>query len=117
MVDGKVYKKTREKMEEISYYVQVVHIIPHAIHALKNASKTSPPCLPSLLSKDNLRGENRLKLTEGRLNGMVHMMTHRQPLTSSSVAGWDRRLSERAIAEGFFASTEKTGVGNQQIEF
>lgn len=28
MVDGKVYKKTREKMEEISYYVQVVHIIP-----------------------------------------------------------------------------------------
>lgn len=46
-----------------------------------------------------------MKLTEGRLNGMVHMMTHRQPLTSSSVAGWDRRLRERAIAEGFFASS------------
>lgn len=35
------------------------------------------------------------------------MMTHRQPLTSSSPAGWDRRLRERASAEGFFASTEK----------
>lgn len=39
MVDGKVYRKTRGKMEEIYYYVQVVHIIihiiiPHTIHAL-----------------------------------------------------------------------------------
>lgn len=46
-----------------------------------------------------------MKSTEGCLNRMVHMMTHRQPLTSSSPAGCDRRLRERASAEGFFASS------------
>lgn len=42
------------------------------------------------------------------------MMRHRQPLTSSSAAGWDRRLRERASAEGFFAST-KEKLANSKV--
>lgn len=42
------------------------------------------------------------------------MMRQRQPLTSSSAAGWDRRLRERASAEGFFAST-KEKLANSKV--
>lgn len=66
MVDGKVYKENkRKKMEEIYYYVQVVHIIttprlqPSVIKKcspkLRQLAFSSSLFFSLLLSNDNLR--------------------------------------------------------------